>query len=204
MATPCPGAPFSLFPRGFGPLSPSGIAKTAENTSLWASGACEVPRFLDRTATRAGGGARGASRRRRGPPGAARRLPEDLILIRTVKRVLSAAQVRQNIVKLCINQGIPRGTPEGPTCEFPWENQHPPFRVSDKVVVLRFEFDGFASVLPSALTRVPDPQNRPLRARAVLRGPWEAVFSRVRGGSRPTATGWGAHLGPQGNRIRYI
>ena len=52
VSTPCRVAPFSLFPRGFGPLSPSGIAKTAEDTSLWASGTCKVPRFLDRTATR--------------------------------------------------------------------------------------------------------------------------------------------------------
>ena len=114
MATPWRRATFSLFPRGFGPLSPSGIAKTAENTSLWASGTCEVPCFLDRTATRAGGGARGASRRRRGPPGAARRLPEEAILIRTVKHVASEAQVRQNIVNLRISEGAPGGPPEGP------------------------------------------------------------------------------------------
>ena len=105
---------FALFPRGFGPLSPSGIAKTAGNTSLWASGTCEVPCFLDRIATRAGGAARGASRRRRGPPGAARRLPEEAILIRTVKHVVSEVQVRQNIVNLRISEGGPGGPPEGP------------------------------------------------------------------------------------------
>ena len=102
---------FSLFPRGFGPLSPSGIAKTAENTSLWASGTRKVLCFLDRTATRVGGGARGGSRRRRGAPGAARRLPEDSILIRTVKHVASEAQVRQNIVNLRISEGVPGGPP---------------------------------------------------------------------------------------------
>ena len=69
---------------------------------------------------------------------------------------------------------------------------------------LGVEFEGFPRVLPSTLTCVPDPKNRSLRARAVLRGSWEAAFSRVRGGSRPTATGWGAHLGPQSNRVRSI
>ena len=73
-----------------------------------------MPRFLGPIATRAGGAARGASRRRRGPPGAARRLPEDSILIRTVKHVVSEAQVRQNVVNLHISQGVPRGAPEGP------------------------------------------------------------------------------------------
>ena len=61
-----------------------------------------------------GGGARGASRRRRGPPGAARRLPEEAILIRTVKHVVSEDQVRLNIVNLRISQGVPGGPPEGP------------------------------------------------------------------------------------------
>ena len=74
-----------------------------------------MPRFLGPIATRAGGGARGASRRRRGSPGVARRLPEDPILIRTVKRVVSEAQVRQNVVNLHISQGGPKGATEGPT-----------------------------------------------------------------------------------------
>ena len=73
-----------------------------------------MPCFLDRTATRAGGGARGASRRRRGAPGAARKLPEDAILIWTVKHAVSEAQVRQNIVNLRISEGVPGGTPEDP------------------------------------------------------------------------------------------
>ena len=87
-----------------------------------------------------GGGARGVSRRRRGPPGTARRLPEDAILIRTLKYVVSEAQVRQNIVNLHISQGVPKGAPEGPTRELPWENQHSAFRASDEVVVLGVEF----------------------------------------------------------------
>ena len=57
------------------------------------------------------GGARGASRRRRGPPGATRRLLEDSILIRTVKYVVSEAQVRQNVVNLRISEGVPGGPP---------------------------------------------------------------------------------------------
>ena len=73
-----------------------------------------MPRFLGPIATRAGGGARGASRRRRGSPGGARRLREGPILIRAVKYVVSEAQVRQNIVNLHISQGVPRGAPEGP------------------------------------------------------------------------------------------
>ena len=44
-------------------------------------------------------------------PGAARRLPEDSILIRTVKHVVSEAQVRQNIVNLRISEGVPGGPP---------------------------------------------------------------------------------------------
>ena len=73
-----------------------------------------MPCFLDRTATRAGGGAWGASRRRRGPPGAARRLPEEAILIRTVKHVVSEAQVRQSVVNLRISEGVPGGASGGP------------------------------------------------------------------------------------------
>ena len=73
VATPCGRAAFSLFPRGFGPLSPSGIAKTAENTTLWASGTCKVPCFLDRTATRAGVGCPGGLQE---APGAAGGRPE--------------------------------------------------------------------------------------------------------------------------------
>ena len=74
-----------------------------------------MPRFLGPIATRAGGGARGASRRRRGSPGVARRLLEGSIMIRTVKYVVSEAQVRKNIVNLHISQGVPRGAPVGPT-----------------------------------------------------------------------------------------
>ena len=74
----------------------------------------KVTCFLGRIATRAGWGARGASRRRRASPGVARRLPEGSVLIRTVKYVVSEAQVRQNIVNLHISQGVPRGAPEGP------------------------------------------------------------------------------------------
>jgi len=73
-----------------------------------------VPCFIGPIATRAGGVARGPSRGCRGPPGAARRLPEDSILIRTVKHVVSEAQVRQNIVNLRISEGVPGGPPEGP------------------------------------------------------------------------------------------
>ena len=70
--------------------------------------------FLGPIATRAVGVARGPSRGYRGSPGVARRLPEDPILIRTVKRVASEVQVRQNIVNLHISQGVPKGAPEGP------------------------------------------------------------------------------------------
>ena len=73
-----------------------------------------MPCFLGPIATRAGGGARGASRRRRGSPGVGRRLLEGSILIRPLKCVVSEPQVRQNIVNLHISQGVPRGAPEGP------------------------------------------------------------------------------------------
>ena len=99
-----------------------------------------MPCFTAPIATRAEGGCPWAFRRRRGPPRAARELPEDAILIFTVKHVVSEAQVRQNIVNLRISEGVPRGAPEGPMCELPWENQHPAFRASDEVVVLGVEF----------------------------------------------------------------
>ena len=72
-----------------------------------------MPCFLGRIAPRAGGGARGASRRRRWAPGGGRRLLEGSIMIRTVQRVVSEAQVRQNIVNLHISQGGPTGVPDG-------------------------------------------------------------------------------------------
>ena len=56
--------------------------------------------FLGPLATRAGGGARGASRRRRGSPGVARRLLEGPILIRAVKYVVTEDQVRRNVVNM--------------------------------------------------------------------------------------------------------
>ena len=67
--------------------------------------------FVGPFATRAGGGARGASRRRRGSPGVARRLLGGPVLIRTVKYVVSAAWVRQSVVNLHISQGGPVGAP---------------------------------------------------------------------------------------------
>ena len=54
--------------------------------------------------------------------------------------------------------------------EFPWENGHPPVRVSDEVMVSGFEICGSARVLPLTLTRFPDAPIRPLRARRVDRG----------------------------------
>ena len=67
--------------------------------------------FIGPIATRVGGVARGPLQ---GVPGVALRLPEDPVLIRTVKRVVSEAQVRQNIVNLRISEGAPGGAPEGP------------------------------------------------------------------------------------------
>ena len=70
--------------------------------------------FVGPFATRAGVGARGASRRRRGSPGVARRLLEGSILIRAVKYVVTEDQVRRNIVNMHVSQGAPRAAPEDP------------------------------------------------------------------------------------------
>ena len=95
--------PFGTFPP-----------ESGKNTRVWAPQGHEVSCFIGPIAARAGGGAQGPSRGHRGSPRVARRLPEDSILIRTVKRVVSEAQVRQNIVNLHISQGAPKGVPEGP------------------------------------------------------------------------------------------
>ena len=81
--------------------------------------------FVGPFATRAGGGARGASRRRRGSPGVARRLLGGSILIRVVKCVVSEARVRQSVVNMHISQGAPRGAPGDLTRECPWEADTP-------------------------------------------------------------------------------
>ena len=101
----------------YGALGPFGTfpPESDKNTRVWAPQGHEVSCFIGPIATRAGGVARGPSRGYRGSPGVARRLPEDPVLIRTVKRVVSEAQVRQNIVNLHISQGAPKGAPEGPT-----------------------------------------------------------------------------------------
>ena len=74
----------------------------------------EVACFVGPFATRAKGGARGGLQEAPGSPEVARRLPEGPILIRTVKYVVSEAQVRQNVVNLRISEGVPGGTPEDP------------------------------------------------------------------------------------------
>ena len=70
-----------------------------------------MPCFTAPIATRAEGGCPGGLQEAPGPPGTARRLPEEAILIRTVKHVASEVQVRQNIVKLRISEGVPEGPP---------------------------------------------------------------------------------------------
>ena len=69
-----------------------------------------------------------------------------------------------------VPQGVPRGGPEDPMREFPWENRHSLLRVSDEVMASGFEICGSARVLPLTLTRFPDAPNRPLREGRVVRG----------------------------------
>ena len=103
--------------RFYAALGPFGSfpPESVKHTVVWAPQGHEETCFIGPIATRAGGVARGPSRGYRGSPGVARRLPEDPVLIRTVKRVVSEAQVRQNIVDSHIRQGAPKGAPEGPT-----------------------------------------------------------------------------------------
>ena len=134
------GRPFASFLEGLGRFCTSGTRERRKTRHFAAPGRAKCRVFSIGLRPGPGGGAWGASRRRRGPPGAARRLLEDSILIRTVKRVVSEAQVRQHIANLRISQEGPGEPPEGPMCEVPWENQHSAFRASDEVVVLGVEF----------------------------------------------------------------
>ena len=110
-----PGRLFRCFLEGLGRFRPPGSRKQRKTRHSGPPGRAKCRVFSIGLRPGPGWCARGASRRRRGPPGAARRLPEDSILIRTVKHVASEAQVRQNIVNLRISERIPGGPPEGPT-----------------------------------------------------------------------------------------
>ena len=106
--------PFACVLEVLGRFRPPGSRKQRKTRHFGPPGRAKCRVFSIGLRPGPGGVPGGASRRRRGPPGAARRLPEDAILIRTVKHVVSEAQVRQNVVNLRISEGVPGGASGGP------------------------------------------------------------------------------------------